>query len=101
MSDRTDDNEFDDQSIVRIAIDGELDLHNFSPRDLKTLIPDYLEECLKANILEVKIIHGKGTGTLRRSVHALLQRNPLVKSYELADMINGNWGATIVTLMNN
>jgi len=101
MPERIDDNEIDDQTIVRIEISGELDLHNFSPRDLKTLIPDYLEECLKANILEVKIIHGKGTGALRRSVHALLQRNPLVKSYELADMINGSWGATIVTLMNN
>jgi len=101
MPERIDDNEIDDQTIVRIEITGELDLHNFLPKDLKTLIPDYLEECLKANIFEVKIIHGKGTGTLRRSVHALLQRNPLVKSYELADMINGNWGATIVTLMNN
>lgn len=88
----------DAQEIIRIAIDGELDLHNFSPKALKTLLPDYLEECLKANIYEVRIVHGKGTGTLRRSVHAILQRSLLVKDFKLADMHSGSWGATIVTL---
>ena len=83
---------------VAIAIDGTLDLHPFSPRDLKTLIPDYLEECHKKGILEIRIIHGKGIGNIRRSVHALLERNPLVARYQLADQHSGSWGATLVFL---
>jgi DNA-nicking Smr family endonuclease len=83
---------------VTIAIDGELDLHTFSPKDLKTLIPDYLEECRKKGIRKVRIIHGKGTGNLRRSVHSLLEGNPIVRHFRLAGNDNGSWGATIVIL---
>jgi len=88
----------DECAPVVLAIDGILDLHHFSPKDLKTLVPDYLEECWKKGIMEIKIIHGKGTGNLRRSVHALLQRNSLVADYRQADSQSGSWGATIVTL---
>ncbi len=83
---------------IRVEIDGTLDLHTFSPKDLKYLIPDYLDECHKLSIFQVRIIHGKGKGNLRRSVHALLDRNPLVAGYHLADLFNGSWGATIVEL---
>lgn len=93
----TEDN-FNENDPVAIDINGVLDLHPFSPKDLKTLIPDYLEECLKKGIVEVKIIHGKGIGNIRRSVHALLERNPLVADYQLADLHSGSWGATIVRL---
>ena len=92
----TEDNEPEEPVILEI--DGELDLHTFSPRDLKTLIPDYLEECRKKGIREVRIIHGKGTGNLRRSVHSLLESNPLVSHYRLAGNDSGSWGATIVIL---
>lgn len=83
---------------VRIAINGELDLHHFSPKDIKHLVPDYLQACHEKAIYRVRIIHGKGSGTLRRSVHAVLDRLPLVASYRLADEQGGSWGATIVTL---
>jgi lipid-A-disaccharide synthase len=83
---------------VALEINGILDLHPFSPKDLKTLIPDYLEECRKKGIVEIKIIHGKGIGNIRRSVHALLDRNPLVADYRQAELQSGSWGATIVTL---
>ncbi len=83
---------------VELEIDGTLDLHTFSPKDLKYLIPDYLGECYKRDIFQVKIIHGKGKGNLRRSVHALLDRNTLVAGYRLADLFNGSWGATVVEL---
>ena len=83
---------------IRMEIDGTLDLHTFSPKDLKYLIPDYLDECYKRRIFQVKIIHGKGKGNLRRSVHALLDRNPIVAGYRLADLFNGSWGATVVEL---
>ena len=83
---------------VHIVIDGTLDLHHFSPKDLKCLIPDYLQECLDRNIYEIKIIHGKGKGVLRRSVHSILARCPEVESFHLAPEHQGSWGATIVIL---
>lgn len=86
------------QNPVSIEINGVIDLHHFSPKDLKYLIPDYLAECAKKNIYEVKIIHGKGKGVLRRTVHSLLHKNPHVLSYRLAPEGSGSWGATIVAL---
>ncbi len=83
---------------VRIEINGELDLHHFSPKDLKYLIPDYLQECREKKIYQVRIVHGKGIGNLRRSVHALLGKNSLVASFKLADQESGSWGATLVEL---
>lgn len=84
--------------VVELPIDGTLDLHTFHPRDVKELVPDYLVECRERGILEVRIIHGKGTGTLRRTVHAILERLPEVVSYELAGPRLGGWGATTLTL---
>lgn len=83
-----------------LPIDGTLDLHTFRPGDLGTLIPDYIEACLEKNIYHLRIIHGKGTGALRRSVHALLDRNPHVEQYRLAGDQSG-WGATLVDLKKN
>ena len=83
---------------IELPIDGTLDLHTFAPRDLKYLIPDYLEECRARRILEVRIVHGKGIGNLRRTVHAILQREPGVISFRLADERGGSWGATLVRL---
>ena len=90
----------DNGRTVQVPIDGTLDLHNFSPRDLKYLIPDYLEECRRLKIYRVRIIHGKGIGNLRRTVHAILGRVPEVESYRLAGETGGGWGATLVTLRN-
>lgn len=84
---------------VPLEIDGELDLHAFSLKDLKTLIPDYLAECRKKGIREIRIIHGKGTGSLRRSVHSLLERDPMVLHFQLAGSDSGSWGATLVILV--
>lgn len=89
--------EHDEQ--VEMPIDGILDLHPFSPKDLKYLIPDYIEECRQRNILEVRFIHGKGVGNIRRSVHALLERNEAVASFRLAGEGAGSWGATIAVLI--
>ncbi len=83
---------------ISLEIDGTLNLHTFSPKDLKTLIPDYIEECLKRDIFHLRIIHGKGKGHLRRSVHAILERTPSVVSFRLAGEDGGSWGATLVTL---
>ncbi len=83
---------------VALPITGELDLHTFRPQDLGELIPAYLEACASKGLREVRIIHGKGTGTLRTTVHNLLQRSSLVLRYRSGDETNGSWGATIVTL---
>jgi DNA-nicking Smr family endonuclease len=83
---------------VPLPITGELDLHTFQPGDLGELIPAYLAECATRGLHEIRIIHGKGTGTLRTTVHALLGRSPLVQSFRLGDERTGSWGATLVTL---
>ena len=83
---------------VVLPITGELDLHTFRPADLGELIPAYLEQCRARGISEVRIIHGKGTGTLRTTVHALLRRSPLVATFRSGDEHTGSWGATIATL---
>ena len=88
----------DGDNPIDVPIDGVLDLHTFAPREVKSLVTDYLEECALAGIYEVRIIHGKGTGTLRRTVHALLPRLPEVASFSLASEHCGGWGATMVRL---
>ena len=83
---------------VSVPITGELDLHTFHPSDLGKLIPAYLAECAARRIRRVRIIHGKGTGTLRTTVHALLKKLPEVQSFQLGDESSGSWGATVVVL---
>ncbi len=83
---------------VALPITGELDLHTFRPQDLGELIPAYLEACAAKGLHEVRIVHGKGTGTLRTTVHRLLQRSPRVLRYRSGDETSGSWGATLVTL---
>ncbi|MDB6021214.1 MAG: mismatch repair protein MutS [Pedosphaera sp.] len=83
---------------IELPIDGVLDLHTFQPREIKDLVPDYLAACQERGILQVRIIHGKGIGNLRRTVHALLARNPEVISYALDHPQFSGWGATVVTL---
>lgn len=79
-------------------IDGTLDLHLFQPKEAGDLVPAYLDECRKRGILQVRIIHGKGTGQLRERVHAVLRRLPGVARFGLAPEGLGGWGATVVEL---
>lgn len=83
---------------VRIPITGELDLHTFRPQEIASLLDDYLAECARARLREVRIIHGKGTGALRETVHAWLRRSPRVTGFRLGNEQSGGWGATLVTL---
>ena len=79
-------------------IDGTLDLHLFRPKEVVDLVPAYLDECRKRGILQVRTVHGKGTGQLRERVHAVLRRLPGVASFGLAPECLGGWGATVVKL---
>lgn len=88
----------DDDAPVELPIDGILDLHTFEPRDVRELVPHYLDLCRERGILRVRIIHGKGTGALRSTVHTILERSPAVVSFKLAMEDEGGWGATIAIL---
>ncbi len=83
---------------VPLPIDGVLDLHAFRPADITNLVPVYLGECRQRGILSVRIVHGKGVGNLRRTVHAILERLPEVAAFRLAGSEAGGWGATMVEL---
>jgi DNA-nicking Smr family endonuclease len=87
-----------DPEPIQLPIDGVLDLHLFQPREVKDLVLEYLAACQEKGILQVRIIHGKGIGNLRRTVHALLAKHPEVISYSLDHPQFSGWGATIVTL---
>ena len=90
-----------DEEPIPIEINGVLDLHAFKPTDLSTLIDEYIDACIEKEIRHIRIIHGKGIGNIRRSVHSLLEQNPRVVSYRLADESGGGWGATTVNLEGN
>ena len=79
-------------------IDGILDLHTFRPEDVKDLVPEYLAQCRERGILEVRIIHGKGIGTLKTIVRSIVEKLSYVESIRTADETEGGWGATIVVL---
>jgi len=88
----------DENDLIELPIDGILDLHTFPPKDVKELVPDYLSACREQGIFQVRIIHGKGSGTLRRMVHSILGRLQEVDFFRLAGDNAGQWGATIVML---
>ena len=81
-----------------IPIDGTLDLHTFRPEDVKELIPDYIDTCLENGIYQLRIIHGKGKGVLRRIVHSALENHAAVASFRHESGSGGTWGATVVDL---
>ena len=83
--------------LIHIPIDGSLDLHMFAPEDAVGVVDEYLKACLENGIHEVKIIHGKGKGVLRRQVHVYLEKHPLVEHFRLDSGPSG-WGATIASL---
>jgi DNA-nicking Smr family endonuclease len=83
---------------IRIPITGELDLHTFLPAETGQVLEAYLEACREKGIFSVRVIHGKGTGALRETVHAFLRGSPIVQGFHLGNETSGSWGATQVTL---
>jgi len=85
---------------TRLPVDGVLDLHAFAPKDATSVVEEYLRVCIEKGIYEVRIIHGKGKGVLRRTVHAFLKNNPQVLDFRI-DSGPSSWGATIVRLKSD
>jgi len=84
--------------VIHISIEDWIDLHTFSPKEIPSLLEEYLLECQKKGFKEVRIIHGKGKGVQLNIVHSFLKKSPLVESFKLALLEAGSWGATIVIL---
>ena len=87
-----------DEDAVEYPLDGILDLHSFRPRDVPSVVSEYLDACRAKGILQIRIILGKGIGALRETVHATLERRTDVASYRLDSQSASGWGATLVEL---
>ncbi len=83
---------------VPIPIERHLDLHTFRPREIPSLLEDYIAEAVRKGYPEVLIIHGKGKGILKKGVHGVLRRHPSVIGFRDAPPEMGSWGATVVML---
>lgn len=83
---------------VVVPIQDTIDLHPFAPKDIPSVIEEYIDECLRSGIYEVRIIHGRGIGVQRNVVRSRLERHARVVSFHDAPPEAGGWGATIVRL---
>lgn len=86
---------------IVLPIEDSLDLHTFAPRDIPHLVQEYLRECVRQGFREVRVIHGRGTGTQRAVVRSVLAAHPLVETFADAPPERGGWGATIVRLRDD
>lgn len=88
----------EDEPTIELPIDGTLDLHAFAPRDVPSVVEEYLRACLARGILSVRVVHGRGKGVQRAVVRRVLAALPFVASSEDAAPGAGGWGATLVRL---
>lgn len=86
------------EDVQELEITDVLDLHTFPPREVPDLVRDWLDAAYEKGYREVRIIHGRGTGTQRRTVRTLLERDPRVVDFGDAPGGAGGWGATVATL---
>jgi DNA-nicking Smr family endonuclease len=76
----------------RLPIEGELDLHAFLPRDIPSVVNEYVTAAHEAGLREVRLVHGRGRGVQRGIVQQALDRHPLVA--EFWDDTSAHLGAT-------
>jgi len=86
---------------IHVPIEDALDLHSFGPRDVASVVEEYLRAAHERGFRDVRIIHGRGIGVQRSSVHAVLSRHLLVVSFADAPPERGGWGATLVRLRDS
>jgi DNA-nicking Smr family endonuclease len=83
--------------VHRIPIEDSLDLHTFQPRDIPSVVEEYVRAAHEAGLREVRLIHGRGTGVQRGIVQATLERHPLVAAFH--DARESHLGATVAVLV--
>ena len=83
----------------RIPIEASIDLHAFAPRDIESVVEEYVSAAHEAGLREVRLIHGRGRGVQRGIVQAALERHPLVA--EFYDATETHLGATVAVLTRN
>jgi DNA-nicking Smr family endonuclease len=81
---------------VRIPIEAELDLHSFQPREIVSVVEEYVSAAAAAGLSELRLVHGRGRGIRRGIVQAVLERHPLV--LEFWDDPRAHLGATIARI---
>ena len=86
----------DDGDPIRIPIEAELDLHAFSPRDIRSVVEEYVRAAAAAGLPEVRIVHGRGRGVQRAMVQTALERHPQVA--EFWDDTTAHLGATFARI---
>jgi DNA-nicking Smr family endonuclease len=80
----------------RIPIEDALDLHTFAPRDIASVVEEYVNTAHEAGLREVRLIHGRGKGVQRAIVQQTLERHPLVEQFW--DAGESHLGATVARL---
>lgn len=85
---------------VLIPIEDHLDLHPFRPKEIPSVVEEYLEQCRQAGLCQVRLIHGKGKGVQRNIIRTLLENHADVEAFHDAPLEAGSWGATVVILRN-
>ena len=84
--------------VTAIPITGELDLHAFAPRDVASVVEEYVAACQERNILALRLVPGKGKGVQRAVVWRVLRALKAVASFGDAPAERGGFGATVVSL---
>jgi DNA-nicking Smr family endonuclease len=85
-------------SEFEIPITGELDLHAFAPREIPSVVEEYVRACRERGLSEVRLVHGRGRGVQRAVVQRVLRGLAGVASFHDAPPSSGGWGATIARL---
>jgi len=93
-----DTDDLDPMQFVMPVLTTELDLHTFVPEECADVVDEYVRAARAEGMPSVRIIHGKGKGTLRTITHSVLAQHDDVASYTLGDETSGQWGATVVML---
>jgi len=88
----------DEPDPVILPIEDSLDLHAFTPRDVASVVEEYLEQAAARGFTEVRLIHGKGRGVQRAIVQSILTGHPRVLRFFDAPGERGGWGATVAVL---
>jgi DNA-nicking Smr family endonuclease len=88
----------EDEGAVVLPLDGELDLHPFAPRDIPSVVEEYVRACHEKGVRHLRLAHGRGRGVQRAVVQRVLRSLPEVESFQDAPPGAGGWGATVVVL---